>query len=228
MKTNLIFNLLYGLFAFLFVISCSKKEDDNPRPLNENPVILSSLEAGQRSYFRRYHLECDTAPGFEWTSDTLVLEVITKENKLYLQESLTPSSPMFLDGAFQEPVQYEILPISDAVLLPERANSALFFFYANDTLRLNPTTDVTLTQNACKLHLNNDPFIGNDIGFIADLSFGDIKLQNQTVVSCEPFFNLDAYLVYDGDALMMSHVVTLASDLGGYQTEEVYGWCLIQ
>ncbi len=223
MKTN-----LFILFTLLLIISCSKKEDDNPRPLNENPVILSSLEAGQRSYFRRYHLECDATPGFEWTSDTLVLEVITKENKLYLQESLTPSSPMFLDGAFQEPVQYKILPISDAVLLPERANSALFFFYANDTLHLNPITDVTLNQEACKLNLDSSPFIGNDIGFIADLSFGDIKLQNQTVVSCEPFFNLDAYLVYDGEELMMSHVVTLASDIGGYQSEEVYGWCLIQ
>ncbi len=218
MKAKIIYLFLFGLF----IIACGEKEDDDPRPIQENPVILSSLETGQKSYFKRYHLECNTAPGFEWTSDTLVLEVVESESQLYLQESLTPESPMFLNGGFQEPVLYPIQKEGDKILLTDRANSALFFFYANDTLQINPNHDVTLTQAYCRLQFDDSPFIGNDIGYVESVAFGEVRLENQTVVSCEPFFNLDAYLFYSDGQLNMSHVITLDGEL-----EEVYGWCKI-
>jgi len=225
MKTNIIFALL----SLCILLSSCKKDDDNINPINQDPVILSSLEAGQTSHYVRYHMQCGDAPGFEWTLDTLVLEVIKNDvDEYFLQESLTPHSPMFLNGGFQEPVRYQVRPINDGLLIPQRESSALFFFYANDTLRLAPVHDVTLTQDACKLQQDSQPFIGNDIGFIPNLEYGSIRIEDQTVVSCEPFFNLDAYLVYADNQLNMSHVVTLEGGVIEPGEEEVYGWCRIR
>ncbi len=221
-------NFFFAVLLLAIITACNKKDDDTNPPLppsvDPDPVQLSALEAGQQSMYVRYYLDCtDPDNSFAWTNDTLLLEVERKEGGLQLQESLTPESPMFLNGQFQEPVEYPVETENGYILLPDRSNSALFFFYANDTIHLDPVHDVELVQNDCALLQDNNPFIGNDIGMVEDFRIGPIHHQEITAISCEPFFNLDAYLLYSKDHLHTSHVFTFDT-----LSVAVFGWHLLK
>ena len=107
------------------------------------------------------------------------------------------------------------------IRIPERFNSALFFFYGNDTVTLAPQDRVNLVQNDCRLMLGNNNFIGNEFGLVNDFQVGNINIQDKTAVSCIPvIFDLDAYLMYDQNQLYLSQSV----DFDGVTN----GWVLLE
>lgn len=223
---------LLSLSMPLLIFACSKSETPNPNP-NPTPPLegridLSDLKVGQKSTFKKYTSTCaDLENNFQYTGDVLTLEVIEENGALFLQEYLSEDSPMYIDGSFRDKRIYPINGNFEQVLIPKRDNSSLFFFYANDTIRLNPQKVRPLKQEGCTLMLEETPFIGNDIGFISSFKFGDLEQKGKTVVSCEPFFQLDAYLLYDENQLYMSHVVNIQGDINGNVVfDQVEGWIL--
>jgi len=85
--------------------SCTKKDDpiidpifDEPNPIPENAINLSDLKAGQQSFFVKYISTCDSLEEkFEYTRDTLIVEVVEQGGMLLLKEHYTKHSPMYLD-----------------------------------------------------------------------------------------------------------------------------------
>ncbi|MEZ4776485.1 MAG: hypothetical protein R3D00_25135 [Bacteroidia bacterium] len=212
-----------SLFALLTFAAC-KVAPVVPDPAeNKDAVNFAAPAVGQKSLFLHYTTTCQQLnKDFVFTGDTLILEVIEKSGQIHLRESLTPTSPMYVSGAFQQPIEYSLTSAGDYALIPDRWNSALFYFYGNDTLRLNYPTDVTLVQNDCKLMLSGDPFIGDEVGFVKSFAFGDIRQTDKTVVSCIPvMLQLDAYLISDARHLYMSH--TVIDDMGPNHAK-VQGW----
>ena len=214
--------------------ACSKVEDPiiNPPiddPIAENVVNLSDLKVGQQSMFVKYISSCDSLEEkFKYTGDTLVVEIVEQGGELFLKEYYTEYSPMYIDTFISnDPVLYPVRGIENNVLIPERFNSSLFFFYGNDTIRLNRQYDVDLVQQGCKLMIDSNPFIGDEIGVVADFQFGDIEVKNKTVVSCVPMVDIDAYLIYNNEQLFLSHTVTIVEFMG-FIDEYIAGWELIE
>ena len=215
------------------LVACNKEDDsivpiiDDPAP--ENALNLSNLKAGQQSLFVKYKSTCDSLEEkFEYTRDTLIVEVVEQNGKLFLKEYLTENSPMYLDTfSSNDPVFYSVRGIENNVLIPERTYSSLFFFYGNDTIRLNRQHDVSLVQEGCKLMIDSSPFIGDEIGLVQDFHFGNIEVKNKTVVSCVPMVDIDAYLIYNNEQLFLSHTVTIVEFMGFIQ-EYIAGWELLE
>lgn len=187
-------------------------EDTLPdTPTNLNAISFSSPEEGQTAYFQRYTSTCDNLNlDFELTGDTLQVELIRDNADYYLKESFTTGSPLYQQGN-TTPVSHKIVFRDDYVLIPERNSSTLFFFYGNDTIHIKPAQREPMTQSACRIDFQGQPFIGNEIGNISNFQIGPFSENNKTVVSCVPtFISLDAYLIYDENQLLMSH--TIASD----------------
>lgn len=197
---------------------------------NEDSIILSQrdyidfrdLEDGQYSYFIRYESTCDNLNGdFVLTGDTLRVEVIEENNDFKFKESFTENSPMYINGQ-TEPTIHEVIPYDNFILIPERFNSALFFFYGNDTIHTRNFERENMVQNNCRVDFNGSTFIGNEIGLIDKFEIGDFEYKNKTVVSCLPMMiELDAYLIYDNKELVMSHTVDKFSN-------QIWGWKLIE
>lgn len=219
------------LFFSLILLtwSCSKDDTVNPKPISANAVNFSNLQAGQQSFYKMYTTKCDSLDEeFAFTGDTLVLEVVEGEASLQLREYFTEKSPRYLSGANTETIEYPVKSEGTNAILPQRENSFLFFFYANDTLRLQPEQRVDLVQQDCKLHLEGNPFIGNDIGNVATFTIGDITVRDKISASCEPFFDLDAYLIYDENQLSMSHVIHEEYFWDDLISTRIQGWVLIE
>lgn len=203
--------------------------DESDDPISEEVVNFSNLKAGQQSMFVKYISSCDSLEEkFEYTRDTLVVEVVEQGGELFLKEYYTEYSPMYLDTFISnDPVLYPVRGIENNVLIPERINSSLFYFYGNDTIRLNREYDVDLVQQGCKLMIDSSPFIGDEIGVVNDFQFGDIEVKNKTVVSCVPMVDIDAYLIYNDEQLFLSHTVTIVEFMG-FIEEFIAGWELIE
>jgi len=203
--------------AGLMLLTACRKNDD---PEISTQVNFSNLKVGQKSLYRAYRADCNDMNGtFEWAGSTLVLEVKGSGSDLVLRESFIKSP----DVIPPPPVEYPVSNIDEGVLLPERSASQLFYFYANDTLRLNPSHDITLQQDECFLTSESGVFVGNDIGYVPSFEVGDVKVAEKTAVSCEPLIELDGYLIYDDENLQISHVV----DLLGFEST-IHGWYLIE
>ena len=225
------------LCVVVILAACNKADDpilppiiDDPdNPISETAVNLSNLKAGQQSIFVNYTSSCDSLEEkFEYTGDTLVVEVVEQNGELYLKEFFTEDSPSYLDTFISnDPVFYPVTGMEDNVLIPQRIDSKLFFFYGNDTIRLNRQHDVNLIQQGCKLMIESNPFIGDEIGVVQDFRFGDIEVKNKTVVSCVPMVDIDAYLIYNNEQLFLSHTVTIVEFMGNID-EYISGWELIE
>ncbi len=225
MKTNILFSFL--LLSLFLITACNKDEDPQPST-PDNTINFSDLREGQSTTYIRYTTKCDSLDQlFEYSGDTLILEVIKRNDSLFFVESVTPESPLYLSGAFVNPVEYPVFAYSDRINIPNRFASALFFFYENDDLFVNPQHDVNLIQSDCRLLQDNEPFIGNDIGYVDHFEVGDVKIEEKTAVSCEPLNDLDAYLIYDEKELIVSHVI-LFEGLIGPTTERVSGWKVLK
>ncbi len=219
--------------AIVFFNTCAKDNDpvieDPIIPIPENAVNLSDLKTGQQSMFMGYTSTCDSLEEkFEYTRDTLVVEVVEQGGELFLKEYFTEHSPISMDTLTpNDPVYYPIHGIENNVLIPERTQSSLFFFYGNDTIRLNRQHDVNLVQDGCKLMVDSNPFIGDEIGVVNDFKFGEVSVTNKTVVSCVPMVDIDAYLIYNDEQLFLSHTVTIVEFMGNIE-EYISGWELIE
>jgi hypothetical protein len=220
------------IFIVVVIAACAKEDIpviDDPDPLPENAINLSDLKEGQKSFFIKYTSTCDSLEEkFEYTRDTLVVEVVKQNGELFLKEYLTENSPMYQDTfSSNEPVFYPVRGIENNVLIPERAYSSLFYFYGNDTIRLNRQHDVNLLQSGCKLMIESNPFIGDEIGVVQNFRFGGVEVKNKTVVSCVPMVDIDAYLIYNNEQLFLSHTVTIVEFMGFIQ-EFIAGWELLE
>ncbi|MEL6589561.1 MAG: hypothetical protein AAFQ68_05750 [Bacteroidota bacterium] len=189
-----------------------------PSPIPETDwVDFAKPEVGQSTYFVRYTTDCNKIDrAFQYTGDTLVLSVVEAGSSITLEERFTPGSPFFKDGLV-EPLRYDITTTGDYALLTDRWNSALFFFYGNDTLRLSADHSAVLEQDVCRLSIEDENFIGNEIGRLSKFEIGPLKQRNKTAVSCVPvILNLDAYLIYDKNHLHMSHTIIEDGTVSGW------------
>lgn len=209
------------IFILALVAIWSCEESDLPAPDQmPNTLNFNNPAVGQKAYYQRYQTSCSNLSlGFQFTTDTLVVELKQDELGFYLEERFTEHSPLYVEES--DPYQLRITFENDYALIPNRWGSALFYFYGNDTLRLQPDERETLVQNGCRIDLGNETFIGNEIGQISRFQIGPLVEENQTVVSCVPIIlSLDGYLIYNENELRMSH--------GALQDGSVNGWRLIE
>lgn len=215
------------IIPFLILViafsSCRKDIVGGPQPSSR--VNLSNPKVGQQSRYLHYESTCENLNGdFHFTNDTLLVTVIEKDNELHLEERFTEHSPSYLEDGIVEAWDYRIQDIGDQLLIPDRFQSSLFYFYGNDTLRLKHSNQVDLVQNSCRLQQDADPFIGNDIGRVGIFEFGSVKVGNCMAASCVPMIlGIDGYLFYSGQQLLMSQTV---SNSIGPEPTEVSGWIL--
>jgi len=197
-------NLIY-LIAVLFIIACSKEEPTLPGPQIKEGVCLSELKVGQQSVFQQYTTHCDDLEGnFEYTGSTLTLTIIEKDAKLFAKEDFY--YPV-TDTTFT--VEYEVYNEGKFIVIPDRLSSWLFNFYDNDRIDLEPESTIDLDQNACQIFHSNGVFEGNDIGVLDKFELGDMAEKDLTLVSCEPIFEVEAYLMYNKNELVASHLINL-------------------
>jgi hypothetical protein len=199
------------IIPFLAVACKDDKDDSNPPsevPTPKNTIQLNDLQEGQVNRYLRYTADCSDPEGsFAFTGDTLVVEMRQTTEGLTFHEEFTPGST---EMGGLEPSQTLVISEDGFILIPERQLSYLFFFYGNDTIFLEKPEDLNLNQGECFIeYANGDPFIGEEIGFLPDFTYGSIRHQNNRIVSCvPPILNLDAYLVYTNEELKMSHTLT--------------------
>ena len=79
-------SLLFLSLVIICLWACSSSEDIPPVFNNPNPVNLSQLEVGQKSYYRRYQVDCGSSSTFSYTGDTVVVEVIEDQGEKFFLE----------------------------------------------------------------------------------------------------------------------------------------------
>lgn len=195
------------LLLLLFILAaCSSDDDSQPIVLPDPGLNLDKPSIGQGSTFVRLEGNCGWSENFQYTNDTLEVKVIKQGDGLFLQESFTEGSPLYETNS--EPVTYPIFDHDGFLVIPERQESALFFFYGNDTLFTRDLNHVTATQEECTPMVSGDVFRGDDIAFIEELKIHDIALYNHTIISCVPvIFDLEAYLCYTNGELNLSYTL---------------------
>ncbi len=205
-----------------FVICSCKQDDDSTNHIKNTSINLQMLEEGQRSMFLRLDGNCGLPESYGYTQDTLVLEVFEENSQLQFREYFTYGSPLFETSP--DPIIYPVHIHENFILIPEREQSTLFFFYGNDTIFTNPEPEIDLQQEGCMPMKDGQIFDGDAIAFLPEFALHDISLQKQTVVSCVPvIFELEAYLCYRNGKLNLSY--TLGS---GFPTISFQGWRLVE
>lgn len=209
----------------LALVSCTKDDDNNSGPTSAqgDPIKLTDLQVGQSSTYERYEDVCGLADVFDLSGDTLHVKVVTENGKLYFEESYTPGSVNFGE---LDPIRHEVIFHDTFILIPERTNSNLFYFYGNDTIHTQPQPDVNLDQGFCYLqHENGDPFIGEEIGLLSSFHLETINHGENFAISCvPPFMEMDAYLLYDTDGILnLSQTISLISP-----SPQITGFSLIE
>jgi len=213
----------------LLLIACEPDNDDSiARPdqhtrVIQNTINLNELKNGQQNYYLRFTADCSDHNGtFQYTGDTLVLSVNSKDNDLLFYEEFTPNSTNM--GGL-EPSETYVFSKNDYLLLPDRQLSYLFFFYGNDTIHLTKPEDINLSQGDCYIeYLSGEPFIGEEIGYLPTFEYQDINLINNRIVSCVPiFFDMDAYLIYDQTQLKMTKML-----FNNLSNSSIEGYVLLQ
>lgn len=224
------------LFASILIFSTCKKNEptieETPRIIyGTGEVDFSDLRVGQKTSYERQVGVCqgvtDSSIAMLFPSlaiDTIILEVIDMDfNTVVFSERFSSGSLFYQNGATGSFI-YDVITEDDFLLIPERDDSPLFYFYANDTLKLQPSNAIELTQNSCILLTSDSTFIGNDIGTVKEFEFFDKNLENQYAVSCLPSALAveDGYLVYDKNGLNISYTISESDPISGFQTVE--GW----
>lgn len=186
--------IVFFSFCLAMLVSC--KNDENVKP--ERDILnFGNLELGKKLDFLMFTTSCDDFNGsFQLTGDTLAWSVdMVSADSILLKEAFTDGSPLAQD---REPVLVKVTEANpDRIIMPNRWSSNLFFFYGNDTLRVNPTHTVELSQEDCAFKLGEDVFRGDEIAFINALNIEDYSFDNMTIVSCVPGSVGDAYIIYN-------------------------------
>lgn len=223
MKIVLPFLLILALAS----IGCEPlREVPSPTPdLQAGWVDFADPQNGQKTLYLNYETTCESLDGdFNFLGDTLVMEVLKTEKAIVLMEYFTPNSP----STREDTVYHEIESHGTFALLPERRKSSLFYFYGNDTLRLQPNNHDKVKQDGCRLKIRGEVFEENEIGYLETVTIGDITIEDKTVVSCIPMIMfLDGYLAYDANHLYMAHTATM-SEFMGEETSYVSGWVAME
>lgn len=186
--------------AILMIISCDE-QDSTPRYLinQSSGIDLRNIEVGDQAKYVLYQSDCDA--NFQFTGDTLEVEVIERNDSLFFKESYSEGSSIEIEA------EHLIIPKDGYVLVPQRWNSQLLFFYGNDTIFLDRPTNVQLVQNGCRLFLGENAFIGEEIGSVERFSFGDFSISDRRGISCVPgFMAMEAYIFYE-DYLNLVHTI---------------------
>lgn len=229
---------LFILLAFSVLIfsSCDKESpidkpivDIEPKiELLKDNVTLQDLQVGQKSYFITYESTCENMESeFKYTGDTLIWSVELHDGKKVFVEDYSDFSPWKINYPEFEPIVYTVEEIDNGLLLVERWNSNLFFFYGNDTMRLKYPKEVNLTQSHCMISTPDSIFTGDQIGWIDEFKIGDMAVKEKLVVSCVPLFNVDAYLIYSDNHLYASHIVS-TSEFNGDINQTIRGFELLK
>ena len=221
--------IIIGISTF---IACSKSDEIlKELTTTSNRIDFTNPQVGQISTYVRYAFNCaDGDQTFEWTGDTLLLILSRDHEGYYFTELFMPQSPLYVSGLAQEPLTYPVRFENDVLVIPDRAESALFFFYDNEKLPLKtpPGFGPLLKQNNCFLEHDGVPFEGNEVAQVRQFDLGPLTIFNKLVVSCIPtYLNLQAYLLYDGHELVMTHSLS-ESEFFDRRSVDVQGWKLIE
>lgn len=200
MKHTTLFFLL-----MMVMMACSTEETIIDEPTIDDPIIeevglnFGNLELGDITQFVLFQSDCeDMNETLQFTGDTLTWEVTQLDNgEAVLTETFTASSPLAKIEPFDNSIGYT----SDYILMPNRWQSNLFFFYGKDTLRVDPAPTVELTQQGCNFMLGDNLFTGDEIALINEAKVGTYTYSDMTVVSCVPGSVLDGYIVYKEGAI---------------------------
>ena len=207
----------YLLFAFAFLALAACKNDAEPVVPVKETLNFGKLKLGDRLDFVRFTTTCDDFNGnFELTGDTLAWTVdLMSTDSILFKEEFTPGSPL---AATFDPVKVKAISANENhVIIPNRWNSNLFFFYGNDTLRVNPSPTITLGQQDCQLMLGADIFRGDEIAFIDKVKIHDYEFKDMTVVSCVPGSVGEAYIIFNDGAIKTIFSKDFFSDnVGGW------------
>lgn len=214
----------------LVILSSCQPAQDLPGPVDQvysDWVNFSDPVDGQKTMYLNYTSTCEKLDkDFEFTGDTLIVEVNKTERATVLMEYYTPGSPSF---EFQEDTVYQqIFSHGSFVLLPERDKSSIFWFYGNDTLRLNPDRHEKIKQARCHLEVDGRNFFETEIGHLKTFDMGPVHMEDKSVVSCIPMIIAsNAYLFHDANHLYMSHTSN-ESEFMGEISSSVFGWVAME
>ena len=194
-------------FSFL---SCNKDPQVSPNPTQINfqaPVV------GQENYYLGYSGICGE---LQPTGDTLILRIAEfNGNDLTFEEIFTKGSPSYYQQAYVYPAKWNADMIE--IHADFRQNSALFFFYGSDFLKLTQSSSKSMTQDNCIVWDGQSDFTGDDIGNVEAFQVGDQGYYHKKIVSCVPtILDLDAYLLYDKNTIYSS----FTSSVGGWEPLE--------
>lgn len=211
-------NFIYILAVSVFTMTACEKEINEQ--LKEGAVNLSKLEKGQVSKFVGFQSICGESNKFEYTGDTLIMEVKEINDDLFLSEYLSP---------FSKNKAHDIISLSavrqmdNGIELTNRINSKFFNFYGSDTLKLDDAMAVSMKQKNCIVEVDNETFRGDQMGKISSFTIGDIQVKNKIIVSCIPFIEVDGYLLYDKNQLFLNYAL-YTSTFNGVSTNTITGW----
>jgi len=203
----------------LLMFSCENEEAVPQKEFGTGKVNFSDLKIGQQSTYLAFAGFClEGAEELDqfFPVDTLILEVVDMNGEvLTFSERLTEGSTQYQAGLTQT-ITYDVIEKENYLLIPVRDSSALFYFYANDTLHLNPSDLVDLRQeNLCYLMIADSVFTGDEVGLVKDFKILNNQLDEKIAVSCVPPFleTVDnGYLLYDNEGLGVSYIVTTTND----------------
>lgn len=213
-----------ALCAISLIFASCESDDDQAPPSDLNPkneLRINDLKVGQSNRFLAFNDMCFQSGFFEYTGDTLLVEVVPMGSGIGIRESFTPGST---NHSEVQPVTHAVVKRDGYLLLPERQLSQLFYFFGNDTLPVAKPHSIALQQGECHIeYQSGEPFIGEEVGLISLLELGDRQYTEKRVVSCvPPIMGLDGYLVYDSKQLFVSMTI-----LPGFDTLPANGFMMI-
>ncbi len=196
-------------------------------PPLENRVDFQNPVVGQENRYLSYRGECGQ---LESTGDTLFLRVVGLDgDSLVFQEEYTIGSPSYYPDAISYGAKWNANQLEIAADI--RVQSALFYFYGSDVLRLKQDHDRKMTQQQCLVRDGGDSFTGDAIGRVPKFDVGVEEYRQKKIVSCVPvILELDGYLLYDEHHLFSSFTSSLTSCCGQPVPDEpvVQAFALIQ
>lgn len=211
-------NFIYILAVSVITLAACEKEINDQ--LKEGALNLSELEKGQISKYVGFQSKCGEADKFEYTGDTLIMEVKEVNGDLFLAEYLSP---------FSKNKSYDIISLTavrqlnNGIELTNRINSKFFNFYGSDTLKLDDAMAVSMKQKNCIVEFDNETFRGDQMGKISSFNIGDIQVKNKIIVSCVPIIEVDGYLLYDQNQLFLNYAL-YTSTFNGVSSNTITGW----
>ncbi len=249
-------------FAFFLILGCIQQEEFflettlGPTGVINNEVKpgavdFQNLKVGQKSRYIPHSVKCKDGEGIlsSYEPDTLLLEVVRGNEELkgedvghlMFKETLLRHFSRSDNDALRiiDLALYPVYTYPDRIELPNRSKSALFFFYDNDVIHLDPRSSqlTPVRHEECDLLFENEQiFNGAEIGIVDSLRFGrssfddaegSLILHGKIAVACIPrVYQENAYLVYDQHQLILSYSYSKAAFEDGKPWSSGHSWLL--